>query len=849
MSSGGLSQPPANYQIYNDLQSKKLAIVVDIAGLDYLTSTTIGRVLQYGDPYNYGDPGLLYGGLVPIGTNPSERGQKILLNLDGSSLTIAQRLEPEQGRGAISTLSMSFIDKDKYMTQAVTPGLIIPEILGREVKIWLGYAQTSFPQDFYIVWRGRVGQVNPEIGRISLQFVDPNLAKRQQIFYTAQTTLNGAINDTVTTINVDANGDFHEKILGPDGTYDQFVQCYIKIEDEFIEYQQTGFEATGFGTNQFLSVVRGARGTTAASHADGVDIDAYVQLSGRAVEMALNIQMSGWAGPYLTGYGITALVQTGDPFVPLISNGIVLNNNVDAVRDLGLTVGDYITIAGDPNLSNNGTFVVVGFDNSLNQTNKVILVDTTFIASPATPALLALRSQYDVWPTSCGCKLPGWEVDIAGHQFYQNTYLFSAANSYSFLINSPESGKTFIESQIMLPVGAYCLTRQGKLSMGLTKPPIADERTSILNQTNVLEPQTIKVQRGLNNRKYFNEINWSYDFNDDGEPTSLRKTIDTDSLNLIGISSVLPIEAKGAKTSLGFNTIVENRERNLLLRYADAAVMIDLKTNFGTGNLIEAGDVVILSDQNQLQIPNMKTGERNMGQQLMEVINRSIDLKSGQVQLQLLGGLQSLISDRYATITPSSLVTTGSTTTKVRIVESFGAVFPAQEQNKWIDYKGYRITVRSEDYSVFEETTFIDLDPSDNHALLVSPALSFTPPVDYIVDLAPYPTSTDPLNQQLPKLVHTYLDPSVDVTSGVDAFNFNVALVDVSKFHVGATILIHNADYSILSPEVEVSAILGTLITVSTSLGFTPAAGQKVELIGFADFDLDEGSGGPYRFV
>src|SRR5437899_2644107 len=134
---GTLSQPPELFTIYNDENSKKLAIVVDIPGLDYITSTTIGRALKFGDPFVFGDP-IIFGGLVPIGATPGERGQKILLDLNGSSLTISQRLEPEQGRAAISTLNMMFVDIDKYMTQACTPGLIIPEILGAEVKIWIG---------------------------------------------------------------------------------------------------------------------------------------------------------------------------------------------------------------------------------------------------------------------------------------------------------------------------------------------------------------------------------------------------------------------------------------------------------------------------------------------------------------------------------------------------------------------------------------------------------------------------------------------------------------------------------------------------------------------------------------
>jgi hypothetical protein len=844
-----LSTPPPNYLLYNSLSTKKLAVVVDIPGLPYLVSTQIGRILRYGDPFDYGDPTISYGGLVPIGTAPGERGQKILLNLDTSSLTIAQTLEPEQGRASISTLSMAFIDKDQFMTQAVTPGFIIDEILGKEVRIWLGYDQTSFPEDYYIVWRGRVSQVNPKIGVITLQFVDPNIVKRQNIFYAAETATLGATLATDTTINVDTNGDFHKKILGPDGTYDQSVKCYLKIDDEYIEYQQTGFEATGFGVNQFLNVSRGARGTIAAAHDDNATVDAFLELSGHAVDLALKLQLSGWGGPYLTDQSITALAQTGDPDVPLVSNAIVLPTNIDGVRDLGASDGDYITISGDPTPSNNGTFIIEGFQDSSGETNKLILVNTTFVASPGTPAAIAIRSQYDTLPDTCGLMLLGQEVDVAGHQFYKETYLFDSANSYRFFITEGDiSGKTFIESQIMLPLGAYCLTRQGKLSMGLTKPPIADDRTTKLDNSNVIMPQNITLQRGLNNRKYFNEIDWTYDYDDDGNADSVRATIDSDSLNIIGLSSVLPIDAQGARTDLNFLTVVEDRERFLLARYSKAAVLLNMQVFFGAGNLIEAGDIVIVSDNGGLQIPNMATGVRDFGEQLLEVINRSIDLKSGIVSLQLLGGVQSLVDDRYATISPASLLTTGSTTTKLRIIESFGKIYPVQEQLKWIDYVGLRIKVHSPDYTTrFQIVTFTGFDPSDNHAMLISPALTFSPQINDIIELDDYSTSTDPNDQRLAKLVHVYLDPSVAVASGTSSTVFDVGSGDISKFSEGRTILIHSADYTSLSPEANILSVVGTTITVDTDLGFTPSSGQTVELIGFADFDGT--NGGPYRFV
>ena len=854
MSTQGLAVPPNNYLSYNSQGSKKLAVVVDIPGLPYLTSTTIGRNIEYGDPITYGGAGLLYGGLIAVGSTPGERGQKVLVDLSGGALTISQRLEPEQGRGSISTLQMSFTDLDQFMTQAISPGIIIPEILGQEVKIWLGYAQTSFPGDYYQVWRGRVAQTVPEIGRVTMQFTDPNIIRRQTIFNFGGTILNGAIDNVVTTIPVDSNTDFPEKILGPDGiTYDQDVRCYLQIDDEYMEYQQTGSEATGFGTNQFLNVVRGslpdgvtvfANPTVAAAHSDQAPVTAWVVLKGLAIDIALKTMMSGWQGPFLTGQTLYGLAGTGDILNPVISNAIVLPANTDAIRDLGIAVGDFFTISGSAIGGNNISGVVTGFENSLQQSNKIILTNQTFTVDQPTTGVLAIRSQFDVWPDLIGARLPGQEVDVAGHIFYKNTYLLDNANSYSFFISNgqADSAKTFIENQIFLPIGAYSLTRQGKISMGLTKPPIADQRTVTLNKSNVVDPQTIKVTRGLNNRKYFNEIDWTYDYSDDGNATSLRNTLNTASLNLIGVSSILPIDAQGARSALNFDTIVADRERFLFLRYASAAILLDIKTNFGTGNLIEAGDVVLVSDNGGLQIPNLLTGVRDFGNQLMEVINRTLDIKTGQVTLQLEGGI-ALATDRYATVSPSSVLSVGTTSSKLIIIESYGGVFPGQEYLKWTNYIGLKVRVHSADYSVDGTTTFTSFDPSNPFAMILSPALGFTPAAGYIVDIAEYPTNTDATDQALYKLIHAFLDPSVAVTSGVNATSFHVGSGDAAKFAAGQFILIHNVDYSTLSDEITVLSVVGTLITTTTSIGFTPDNTMQVELIGFAD------GGGPYRLI
>ena len=183
------SNYPDKYLRFNEQTVKNLRIVIDIDGLDLITSSAIYTRVRYGDPdINYGDPGLVYGGLRRLDTYQG-REVKDILSLDSSSLHISQRLEPEQGRGAVSTMSLAFVDRDNYMTQVISPGVIIDEILGRQCVVYLGFEQISFPDDYITIFRGRISDVKSHPGLVILQLSDPNLIRRQNVFFIAQTTL------------------------------------------------------------------------------------------------------------------------------------------------------------------------------------------------------------------------------------------------------------------------------------------------------------------------------------------------------------------------------------------------------------------------------------------------------------------------------------------------------------------------------------------------------------------------------------------------------------------------------------------------------------------------------------
>jgi hypothetical protein len=161
---------------------------------------------------------------------------------------------------------------------------------------------------------------------------------------------------------------------------------------------------------------------------------------------------------------------------------------------------------------------------------------------------------------------------------------------------------------------------------------------------------------------------------------------------------------------------------------------------------------------------------------------------------------------------------------------------------KWTPFIGKRIQVHSYDWTFNEIVTIVGLNSSDPTALDIDPSLSLAPPEDYIIDINVYPSSTDTQEDQIYKNLYAHFSASVPVVSGTSTTVFDVGVGDVSKFFVGAILVLHDEDYSNVSPEVKVTDITGTQITVDEDLGFTPDNTYTVEGIGFADH------GSFYRF-
>ncbi len=833
-----MSNYPSEYTRLNQRSNKFLNVVFSIDGVDTEFSMVPSYTLvRYGDPgIVYGLPGIVYGGLRRLDN------VKPYLVFD-QSLTFAQRLEPEQGRASISTLSITLIDKNGEVSRLVSPGGgIVDEIMGRNVTIRLGFADSSYPDDYVTAFRGVIQGVTLQTGRVIFSLADANQKRRNQLFREAKTYLTAPVGVIDTVMPVENTGGFFQQILGPDGLYDSSVKTYIQIDDEFMEYGPTGLSPTS------ITVTRGARGTTIDSHDADADVTHYIELTGNAMTIALKLMLSGWAGAYESGVAIKSLGTLIDPALPAYPNGVLFPPGIDPVDQYGLTVGDYVTITGST-AGNDGTYTVTGFVDPFERPNNGVLLSSNLnIENPASTVSLSFRSRYDTLPTGAGMKLHPSQVDVTKHEYLRGNFFAGQENIIKILVLGEEPGKQFIESQIYFPIGCYSLTRFGRLSVGFTSPPIATSTLITIDSSNVVNPNTMTQTRSISNRRFFNEIKFEYNRNDAGQFESVLRTVDSESLTLIDQVSTLPFQAQALRSNEpGFagNEILINRvSRRTLARYRLAAFEISLTVNWSAGGEIEVGDCVILTDNGGLQLTNFETGDRTSGSVLYEVIDRTVDIKAGNVKLKLLGGLGFALNDRYGTISPSQLITaTGTTNTRIALKSSYGQTTPDAIQEKWTAYIGQRITIHKPDYSLSQSATFTGFDAGAPSSMNVSPTLAWVPVENDVVEIESYPTSADPAENDFLKAIHAFLNPTLTVVSGISDTQFTVSVSDAAKVQVGGFVIVHNTLWGTVSEEQKVSDVTGTTVTVEDSLGFTPSAGMKVDLVGFPD------NPGAYRLI
>jgi hypothetical protein len=782
---------------------KEPNIVLKIDGFDDIWGAVqVERIPTYGDfGLLYGQSNLFYGGLVP---DPNARDY---LSLKGTTTRITQQLELDQGgAGSIQALSISLLDTQGELTEKFAPGNIVDDVLSRSATVYFLFQDTAFPDDAIVLFNGIVDQITFGPGVAIIRVAHPDQLKRQEIFTEITHELDGAIDDTETTITLSST----TGMVAPVADF----ETYIVINDEIIKY-------TGISGNDLTGCVRGQLNTIADSHADEDSTKTFYRLHGNCIDIALKIMLS--QGDEFIFLGAWKRSKNSGLVAPA-ARDIFLFSGIRLSSDFGVVVGDEILVSP-------------GFPPSFPPVYSAILEITettegTFVRVAGDigkiPFVSNIKSKYNLWPIGLGLK-PS-QVDIAEHERV-NSLFSSSFPMMDLYIKSGVTGNDFIEKDLMKPNALYSIPRKGRSSIGLTLPPLAEAQTQVIDHTNVINPTQLKITRSINDN-FYNSVVYSY--NEDSLEDKFLSgeiVIDANSLDRIKAKNrPLKIEARGFRRGGGTEPLIRRQAERILDRYKFAAESIrGIQVTLGVGFNIDITDTVIFGSP-ELQISDGKNGTRSFTPRVMEVVNKTFDI-SGKVTIDLLDTSFSSLG-RYGVISPSSYVSSYASNLLI-LKRSFTTT--GGEQIKWSDYIGELLNIHSQDYSVEISVRLVGLAGGQPNGIIITdpsaPILE-----DYLVDIANYDVA-----EGKTKAIHCFFTPEVTIASGTNSTLFTV--YDSSDLFVGAVIEVHSLDFSNQSPDVRIISIVGTTIETG-DLGFTPADGDVINLVGFKE---DEGL--PYRIL
>jgi hypothetical protein len=824
---------------------KEPILVLEIDGSPYLFSSgTIYTKIKYDDPGVLYDGTYVYDGLRPL----DPESFLSLIDRQGSSSTISQKLEQWDGKASVSTFNIKLVDANKVVTKLCTPGHYIEDIINRKVKVWLGYRSISYPDDYLKIFQGYINNVKIAQGAVFFTFTDPSSKRKQTLFNGSTSKITTAISDTDTSLVLSSTTNLYRTITNAKGVADSSVTIGFVIDGvEIVTYTNAGITS---GTN--VTVSRGQYGTMAIPHDADVEIIPFIRLHDNPINIALKTHLSGWAGPWAEDIKLRGIVNLDNGLTQ--NNTITFSQGVDLRRDYGLVQGDFIILSGSFNPSNNGVFTVLDFANS----NRTAVVSETTLIQENPPSLgslstvAAFRSKYDVYPVEAGLGLEADDVLVDTFEYNRNTFV-----QFSFdmkVVGSEANAKQWVEQNMFKPIGAYSLTQGSRISMGLTHAPLASDLTKFINPDNVINPSGIEVERGLNTRFFYNEVLFNYAYNViRNEFDRSYRVIDADAQSRVNQVSVLQIDIKGLNDEANSIVIMAQRAKRILQRYRFSAETVKLETNFAAGHTVDSGDVAILTDTDPptLQIANTESGGRGIASKIMEVQERTIDISGGKTSMVLLSNNGFSISDRYGVVGPASWLddTFTHTASVIKIKPSFAMTYGDLEYKKWLPCEGSEIKIHDVNYTVRANASY-SLDAFDKNILHLSPALPFTPTAGMVIEFADY-DQTDETKNALVKSQFAFRCGTGFVFSGSSTTVFTLQSGYSARYKSGMVIYVMSPDGSRYSPDVKILTVIGDIVTVGPvidggtvdNLGFIPQSSDLVQLAGF----LDNGAG--YRLI
>lgn len=277
---------------------------------------------------------------------------------------------------------------------------------------------------------------------------------------------------------------------------------------------------------------------------------------------------------------------------------------------------------------------------------------------------------YDTYPAVNGLGISESFVDIAGIEQVRDDWFPGASAHMMFTITKREKAKDWIEREILKVLNVYpVIDGQGRFTIKPFKPHIKTTvQIQSFNEDNIIGFPSFDH----NLDALINEVEFHYDYTTGGsyDTQEFHFHDSVESTKRGPGKKPLTIKSRGIHSSDPLmipSDFSMRRANRVFSRFATPPIKIGLKTHFSRW-ISESGDI---PDITHSKLPNTTAGTRGITSKNMEIINRSINWKSGQVSFTMLD--TGFAKGRYASISPSITTTCSTGNASIRIPTSNAA--------------------------------------------------------------------------------------------------------------------------------------------------------------------------------